>query len=431
MTRIDRRQALWGLAAGSAFFGYSTRLANAQSQGLSRPEKLAAEPHASLWSRVQNLYDVDRSISNLENGYWGIMARPVAEEYIANIERVNRQNTLYARTTFGKDFEQIRERVAQAVGADIEEIALTRGATEALQALISGYNALPSGSTVLYSDLDYDSMQYTMNWLKERRGVNIKTITIPEPATRENVLEAYKTAIETTPELKLILLTHLSHRTGLVMPIKEIADMARQKGIDVIVDAAHSWGQIDFNVKDLGADFVGFNLHKWIGAPLGVGFLYIKKERLNNIDRYLADEDWPQNDVRSRVHTGTLNFAAALTIPAALKLHETIGARNKEDRLRHLRNYWVSRVQNLENIDILTPNDPSMHAGITSLRFKGKTSKEDNNKIVDELRSNHKVMTVRRAGVSKGQCIRITPALYTREEELDRLVEALRVIQKT
>lgn len=428
MTRIDRRQALLGLTAGSAFLGSFPRLANAQSQDLLRPAN-TAEP-SSLWSRVQNLYDVDRSISNLENGYWGIMARPIAEEYIANIERVNRQNTLYARTTFGKDFENVRERVAQAVGADVEEIALTRGATEAMQALIGGYNALPAGSTVLYSDLDYDSMQYAMNWLKDRRGVNVSTITIPEPATRENVLETYRTAIDTTPGLKLILLTHLSHRTGLVIPVKEIADMARQKGIDVMVDAAHSWGQIDFNVRDLGADFVGFNLHKWIGAPLGVGFLYIKKDRLDSIDRYLADEDWPQNDIRSRVHTGTLNFAAALTIPAALKLHETIGAKNKESRLRYLRDYWVSRVKPLENIEILTPNDPSMYAGITSLRFKGKTSKEDNNKLVEELRSKYNVMTVRRSGVHNGQCIRITPALYTREEELDRLVGALTSINK-
>lgn len=115
------------------------------------------------------------------------------------------------------------------------------------------------------------------------------------------------------------MLTHLSHRTGLVLPVAEIARMARTRGIDVILDAAHSWGQVEFNPRDLGIDFIGFNLHKWIGAPIGAGFLYIAKDRLADIDRNKADEDFPEADIRSRVHTGTVNFATVLTIPAALE----------------------------------------------------------------------------------------------------------------
>src|SRR4029077_18060833 len=169
--------------------------------------------------------------------------------------------------------------------------------TEALQLLIGGYNRVKPGDTVLYSDLDYDSMQYAMNALHARRGVDVVKFDVPEPATRQAVLDAYARALEANPKTKLLLLTHVSHRTGLIMPIAEIARMAKAKGIDVIVDAAHSWEQMDFKVGELEGDLAGFNLHKWIGAPIGVGFLYIKKDRLADIDRDLGDEDFPESDI--------------------------------------------------------------------------------------------------------------------------------------
>jgi len=297
--------------------------------------------------------------------------------------------------------------------------------------LISGYNRLKPGDSVLYADLDYDSMQYAMNALKGRRGVDVVKFDVPEPATRQAVLDAYARALEANPKTRLLLLTHVSHRTGLVMPVAEIARMARAKGIDTILDAAHSWGQMDFTVGALEVDFVGFNLHKWIGAPLGVGFLYIRKDRLAAIDRDMADEDFPETDIRSRVHTGTVNFATVLTVPAAVALHQQIGAAAKQARLRHLRDYWVSRVRGFKDIEILTPDEAGSYGAITSFRLAGKTGKADNDAIVAKLRDGHKVMTVRRAGVARGQCIRVTPALYTGEADLDRLVEALAVVTGT
>jgi isopenicillin-N epimerase len=325
MPGIERRHFLMGSAA-TALAATIVKASAMETAVLPAANDTAIATDRAYWAAVSDLYDVERSIANLENGYWGIMARPVLQAYLENTQRVNRQNTVYARNAFGKDAEDVRNRVAGAVGAAPEEVALTRGATEALQKLITGYNKLQPGDAVIYSDLDYDSMQYAMNALAGRRGVEVKTFAIPEPATREAVLDAYRTVLEATPKAKLLLLTHLSHRTGLVMPIREIADMARARGVDVVVDAAHSWGQMDFKVTDLGADFVGFNLHKWIGAPVGMGFLYIRKERLADIDRDLADEDWPKDDIRSRVHTGTTNFAATLSVPAALDLHEMISS---------------------------------------------------------------------------------------------------------
>jgi isopenicillin-N epimerase len=437
MIHINRR----GFALGLAAVASTVENANAQLQSqapspavaTSFPQRPALDgaalaTHPTYWAAVRSLYAVTPQMLNLENGYWGIMAEPVRLEYIAKTDQVNRENSIYARTQFGRDADDARKLLAAAVGAAPEEIAFTRGATEALQLLIGGYNKLSPGDTVLYADLDYDSMQYAMNWLKERRGVNVVKFSIPEPATRAAVLLTYQKALADNPKAALLLLTHVSHRTGLVMPVAEIAAQARARGVDVILDAAHSWGQIDFKVEQLGVDFIGFNLHKWIGAPLGVGFMYIAKSRLPDIDRAMADEDWPANDIRSRVHTGTSNFAGILSLPAALALHQQIGPNAKALRLRHLRDYWVSRARTIRGVEILTPDEPGMAAGITSFRLAGKTSAADNNAIVAQLREKHGIFSVRRGGIARGQCVRISPALYTMEADLDRFVAALDAI---
>ena len=427
----DRRSILKGFAA-AALAPFATPAFAAESLPAAptgTPAAIATDK--AYWTAVKGLYAVTPDIVNLENGYWGIMTEPVRREFIRQSDMINFQNTYYARQRAGADFDAVRSKVAQAVGAAPEEIALTRGATEALQLLIGGYNRLKPGDSVLYADLDYDSMQYAMNALKGRRGVDVVKFEIPEPATRQAVLDAYARALEANPKTRLLLLTHVSHRTGLVMPVAEIARMARAKGIDTILDAAHSWGQMDFTVGALEVDFVGFNLHKWIGAPLGVGFLYIRKDRLADIDRDMGDEDFPETDIRSRVHTGTVNFATVLTVPAAVALHQQIGAAAKQARLRYLRDYWVGRVRGFKDIEILTPDEAGSYGAITSFRVAGKTGKADNDVIVAKLRDSHKVMTVRRAGVAKGQCIRVTPALFTDETDLDRLVEALAVVTGT
>ena len=428
MIETNRRSFVLGLAAASATITSASAQAQTGAAALPTLNSSAVATDGTYWDAVRKLYAVSPSIVNLENGYWGIMAESVRLDYLAKTDMVNRENSFYARTQFGRDAEAARLAVAAAVGAAPEEVALTRGATEALQLLIGGYNKLQPGDTVLYSDLDYDSMQYAMNWLKERRGVNVVKFSIPEPATRSAVLQTYQKVLADHPKAALLLVTHVSHRTGLVMPVAEIAGLARARGVDVVLDAAHSWGQIDFKVQDLGVDFIGFNLHKWIGAPLGIGFMYVAKSRLADIDRAMGDEDWAPTDIRSRVHTGTYNFASVLALPGALALHQQIGPRAKALRLRHLRDYWVSRVRGFKGLEILTPDEPGMAAGITSFRLAGKGTAADNNAIVAQLRDQFGVFTVRRAGVAKGQCIRVSPAIYTSEADLDRLVQALRAV---
>ena len=380
----------------------------------------------SYWGNIASQYQITPEITNLENGYYGIMTKSVTAEYQKNIEYLN--NSFYLRNSYDTRVQEVRKQIADITGVTIDEIALTRGATEALQNLITNYNKISSGDTAMYSDLDYDSMQYAMNYLKDRRGANIVKINMPEPATKQGILDTYAAAFAANPKTRLLLLTHISHRTGIVMPIAEISAMAKAKGIDVIVDAAHSWGQMDFNIPDLNVDFAGFNLHKWIGAPLGVGFMYIRKGRLPDIDRAFLDEDAAATDIRSRVHSGTTNTANVMTVPAALNAHLNVGAANKQARLRYLRDYWVTRVKDFKGMNILTPNEVGSYGAITSFRLTGKVSSADNTAIVNELRDKYKVFTVRRGGVAAGNCIRVSTALFTTPADLDRLVASLKSI---
>ncbi len=381
------------------------------------------------WAAVAAEYDVAPGIINFENGNWGLMARPVLDAYQAHTARVNRENSFYARRGFADDFRRIRARVASALGAGEDEIAFTRGATEALQNLIDGYRGLKPGDKLMIADLDYDSIQWTMDAKAAREGAELVRLSIPETADHDGLVDFYVSALEKHPQTKLLLLTHISHRTGLRIPVRAIADEARARGVDVVVDAAHSWGQIDFKAPDLGADFIGFNLHKWIGAPIGVGLLYIKGGRLDQIAPNISASEWERGRIEGRVHTGTSNFAAMLAVDDALDFHERVGPAAKETRLRYLRDRWTKQARLVDGVEILTPDDARLHGGITSFRIRGKTGVEENIALAERLLKEHRIFTVHRSGVAAGACVRVTPALYNSAADADALAAALKALR--
>jgi isopenicillin-N epimerase len=422
-----------GLAAGCAT-GDSSAAGSVGAGSLTLPQRPAGVSPTQLakdetyWGRVAACYDVTDKVTQLENGNWGVIARPVMADYQLQLERVNRENSYYQRREYGRDMRPIIQRTADMLGVAPEEIAYTRNATEALHVLIGGYNRLKPGDTVLYADHDYDSMIPAMKWLEQRRGVKAVGISLPEPASRAAVLETYAAALKDNPGVKLVLLTHLGHRSGLVIPVAEISDMARAQGADVVVDAAHSFGQIDFKLPDLKADFIGVNLHKWVGAPLGVGLAYIKRDRIPDIDPHMGATERDLSTIAARVHPGTVNFAAFLSIPAAIDFHEGVGVSFKEARLRYLRDLWAEPARANPKIEVLTPADTAMHAGITCFRLKGKASDADNIALARRLLDEFGIFTVYRTGLANGACIRVTPALFTSPADVLKLKAALEAI---
>jgi len=412
-----RRRSLLCTAAGLTLGGASTTVTCSAA---------AASPD---WDALAASYDVADDIINLENGYYGIMARPVLADYHRNLDYLNRHHSHHLRTRFDRaGIEAIRVRLAAHAGVAPHEIAITRGATESLQNLILNYLPLKAGDTVMIGNLDYGTATDAMAALAKRREASVASVTVPEPATRQNVIDAYEAALRRHPRTRLLLLTHVSHRTGLVLPVAEIARIARARDVDVVADVAHSYGQIDFRIADLGADFVAATLHKWIGAPLGLGFLYIREGRLADIDIDSGNTEHPDTDIRARVHAGTKNVAGVMTIPAALDFHDRIPLAMRAARLRALRDYWVERVSDLAQVQVLTPNDAGMSGALTSFRLANGVTPDANLALARRLAQDFGIFTVARDGPVGGSCIRVTPSYFTSTAQLDRLVAAIRTL---
>ncbi|MBC7520932.1 MAG: aminotransferase class V-fold PLP-dependent enzyme [Sandarakinorhabdus sp.] len=380
------------------------------------------------WARIAAQYPVTRQVIQLENGYWGSMASPVLAAHRAILDKLNRDNSWYARRAMQKDQAIVLERAASAMGVLPEEIGLCRNAAEGLSALISQFRGVGPGDRILYSDTDYEAMQGAMISLARSRGAEAVKISLPRAVTHENAIAAYADAIAATPRLKLVLLTHMSHRAGLVLPVAAIVPLAKAKGAQVIVDAAQSFYQVDFKLPDLGADFVGMNFHKWVGAPLGVAAIWIRKGHTAEIAPSPAESDAKPDDVQARVHQGTVDYSAQLAIPAALDFQAGIDRTAKLARLQYLRNRWVRPLRGLSGLEILLPDDPRLHGASTSFRINGRTSVVDNIAITDALLERFNIMSVHRSGLADGACIRITPSLFTTPAEVDALVPALRTL---
>jgi isopenicillin-N epimerase len=387
------------------------------------PQQVAQDE--AYWREVAAQFAVTDAATNLEAGFWGMMPAPVLAAYHRNVDRVNRESSYFARREYPAIFGAVRTNVAHALGVDAGEIAFARNATEALQSIISQYNRLQAGDTVLYADLDYPAMQMAMNGLAERRGATVVMIDLPELATRESLIAAYTQALDAHPRTRLLLLTHPSNKNGLMLPLRALTDLARARGVDTVLDAAHAFGQVPLSLRTTGATFAGVNLHKWVAAPIGVAALYIRQDALDRIDRAHGD-DGPLDRIDSRIHTGTTDFAAVMTVSDALEFQDRIGIPRKAARLRYLRDSWVKPAREITGVDVITPDDPELAGAISSFRLHGNGDRAYNAGVARRLLDEFGIFTVARSGLAKGDCVRVTPALYSTPADTAKLVKALR-----
>ena len=388
------------------------------------PDNTRRARDEAFWQTFADRYDRHPGPVNLENGYFGRMSRTVVEEYQRNIELINNSNSIYVRQRFEQhDGLDIRAQLAELIGVRAQSVAFTHNATAGLQSLIRNYNRLQPGDQVLICDLEYDTVKGAMRWLAKHRGVEVIEIDHAHPATFDSLLATYREAFIRYPKLKLMALTHVTHRTGLVMPVQAIAALAKEHGVDIILDGAHALGQIEFDLEALGIAFAGYNLHKWIGSPLTLGFLYIAPQRLADIDPDMGEMHFSTGDIRSRTPYSTPNIPALMTLPLVFEEHRSLGgAAAKGARVNYLRNLWVSAVRNLPGIEVMTPDDPRLYCGITSMRF---TRHADQQAMVERLLNDYNLFTVVRNGAACGPCIRVTPSLTTTAAEIQSLILAL------
>ncbi|NBG93715.1 aminotransferase class V-fold PLP-dependent enzyme [Pseudomonas sp. 9.1(2019)] len=381
------------------------------------------------WHSIAERYDVAAGPVNLENGYFGRMTRGVAQDYQRNIDFINRKNSVHVRPQFdGPQNIEIHHQLAGLLGVEDASIALTRCASDALQSLIRNYNALQPGDQLLISDLEYPSVESAMRWVARQRGLEIIEIIHEHPASHDSLVASYREVLARHPRIKLMALTHVTHLTGLVMPVQAIVDAANAHGVDVVLDGAHALGQIEFDLQALGVAFAGYNLHKWIGGPLTLGVMYIDPRRLADISPDMGSQRYPEPDIRNRAPYGTVNIPAWLTLPKVLQEHKDLGgARAKGERLNYLRELWVSEARKMPGIEVLTPDDPRLQCAISALRF---THLQDQTPMADRLLKDYNLFTVVRGGSACGSCIRVTVGLTTSLDDINRLIRALRELSR-
>lgn len=378
------------------------------------------------WRQVTALYPAPPGdIVNLEHGYFGAMASPVQEAFEQAVRYTNEQLSPFVRGAFTHQHVDIlRARIAALIHAEPHEILLTRSGTESMQVLITQYHGLAPGDTVLWSNLDYPAMRTAMRWLAQRRSVTSTQVALSLPASDDEIIARYAQAMREAVNPKLLLLSQVAPANGQQLPIKEIMALARAHGIDVLLDSAHALGQLEVDVQAMNVDFAGFNLHKWIGAPAGLGVVYIRAAQLHKIEPHFGDDDYPLDDIRSRLHMGMPPIAAILAAPAAFDFHEQLGGTPaKRERLAWLRDYWVSRAAQLPGVRLLSPLAAARGTALVAFAVDGMEARA----LQQALLNRFGVFTVQR-NIGETDVVRATVAVTTTTDELDRLVAALAVL---
>jgi selenocysteine lyase/cysteine desulfurase len=319
--------------------------------------------------------------------------------------------------------EPLRDKLAQLAGADPEEIAVNRNATEALNTVIFGLN-LKAGDEIIGTKQDYPNMINAWRQRAQRDGIVYNQISFQFPIENdEEIVAGFEKAI--TPKTKIIHITHIINWIGQILPVKKITDMAKKHGIETIVDGAHSFGLLDYKIPDLGCDYYGTSLHKFLSAPIGSGMLWIKKEKIEKIWPLVCNDKPNGTDIRKFETLGTRSFPIEQGIGEAVNFQNGIGSKRKEERIRYLKNYWATRVQNIAKVKIHTSFKDEYACAICGVSVDGMTPGE----LDSTLFSNYKIHTV---GIvwENISCVRITPHVYTRIQELDKLVMAIDTIAK-
>ncbi len=373
-----------------------------------------------FWKKIAaKYYDVANDHINLENGFYGIQPKPVLQAFLKNCALANKEASKFARKQYPAIAAAAKKQVAAFLGVADEEIIITRNATEALNIAIQGY-PFQKGDEVILNQLDYFSMIETFRMLEKRGEIAVKEFEMPLlPDSEDEIVEIYRKQISN--KTRVILLTHVSNINGLIVPVSKIAAMAKEKGIDVITDSAHALGQIKFNVSDLHSDFVGLNLHKWIGNPVGAGVLYVKKERIKEMKPLFGDTTAADTSINKLAHFGTTPFAVIMTIPASLAFQQQLSIERVSARLHYLKSIWVNEVKNSPNVEMVVPAEHS--CAIASFRIKQKTAAQ----VADALLKQHNIFTVARA-LGKDGCVRVTPAVYNSIDDVKQLADAIKVL---
>ena len=371
-----------------------------------------------FWEPIQRAFEVDRSYINLNNG--GVSPTPthVIEQMLRDIHFSNEMPTIHMWQTLDPRIESARRELAIEFGCDTEEMAIVRNASEAMETLIFGIE-LKAGDEVIVSNQNYPRMLTSWRQRARRDGIVVKDVSFPVPPPNiQTIVDRFAAAI--TPRTRVIEVTHITNLSGQILPVHDIVAMARAKNIEVFVDGAHAFAHFPFKRDDLGADYYGTSLHKGLMAPVGTGFLYVRKDKQERIWPRMGADPELNSNIRKFEQFGTHPSANFNAISTALAFHRGIGAERKIARLRFLRDRWAKRLlkEGGGRVKILTPLDSPWGGGICMFNVDGI----DAAKLGGWLMGNYRIISTPMSN-PEFSGIRIVPNVYTTVEEIDRFSE--------
>jgi len=415
----------------SALAGASATLPVFREQAISRvfragemaqgrqPESLADDE--SYWTEIQRAFDVDRTMVNLNNGGCSPAPSHVLEQMIRDLKFSNELPVDHMWRVLEPRIESVRRDLARDFGCDIEEMAITRNASEANEILIFGLDLKP-GDEVLLTNQNYGRMITAWKQRERRDGIVLKQISFKvPPPSQQYIVDQFKAAI--TPRTRVIEVTHITNLTGQIMPVKELVDLARPRGIEVFVDGAHAYAHFPFTRDELGCDYYGTSLHKWLLVPIGAGFLYVRKDKQKTLWPLMAAAKEQDEDIRKYEEIGTHPAANHNAISAALAFHRAIGAERKIARLRWLRDRWAKRLQaESDRVKVYTQLDSPYGGGIGFFGVAGLDMAKLNSWLWDK----HRIVNTLIAH-EEFTGLRITPNVYTTPDEIDLFADKVLV----
>jgi selenocysteine lyase/cysteine desulfurase len=371
-----------------------------------------------FWAQIQQAFALDRNIVNLNNGGCSPSPRVVQDIFRRQIEQSNQAPSYFMWRQLEPEVEDVRRRLAKFFGCQAEELAITRNASESLETCLLGLD-LQAGDEIVTTVLDYPRMITSIQQRERRNGVKMLQIQVPAvPNSSEDLVRPFREAM--TDRTKLMLCSHVSFVNGQIFPVRQIVELGRSRGVPVIVDGAHAFAQFPFSKDQLGCEFYGTSLHKWLMTPVGAGFLYVKKERIPEVWSLMASSKEQTGDIRKFEEIGTHPAANHNAIGEALTFNEMIGIERKAARFRYLRSRWTTVLQSLSNVHFHTSLKPEHSCAITTVSIDGMKPED----LAGWLLTKHAIfVTSINYGPVSG--IRVTPNVYTTVGEIDRFAAAM------
>ncbi|MBA2421774.1 MAG: aminotransferase class V-fold PLP-dependent enzyme [Chitinophagales bacterium] len=373
-----------------------------------------------FWSLIRQAYTVSPNIINLNNG--GVSPQPqhVQEMQYKYIQMSNEAPSHYMWHVLDQGREPLRQKLAELAGCLPEEIAINRNTTEALETVIFGLN-LKAGDEVILTRQDYPNMVHAWEQREQRDGIKLVWLNLELPREDdEYFVQQFSEAV--SPRTKIVHITHMINWVGQILPVRKIAHAVKRinPAIEIISDSAHTFAHFAYHIPDLGCDYWGTSLHKWLCAPFGTGLLWVNKEKIASLWPLFANGEPQSSDIKKFEAQGTRSFPAELAIGYALDFHNAIGTERKEARLRFLKDYWAKKVKELPKVKLHTSLLPQYSCAICGFSIDGITTAETNSFLFNKYKIH--AVNIEWENI---KCVRVTPHVYTSLAELDKLVKAI------